>query len=179
MTWTPRNIGIASGIGIVLIVALGMVIVEGGTSDMTITSSAFTNGGAIPVKYSCKGEGINPPITISNIPKNTKSVVLYVYDQDVPKGGFVHWLVYNMDPKTTDIPEGKVPTGSVEGLNTAKNTSYVPVCPPSGTHHYLFTAYAVSTNFHFVKTPDIDHLKKAMMWQVLGKASMTATFTHQ
>ena len=180
MFWTPRKIWIAAGVTLTLILIIAATI-EGGafTPEMSISSTAFTDGGEMPVKYSCKGEGISPPISIRNIPEHTKSIVLYVFDQDVQKGGFVHWVVYNIDPKLTDLPEGKIPTGSVEGLNEAKNTTYVPVCPSAGKHRYLFTAYAVSSTYHFLRTPDIDHLKKVMMWQVLGKATMTATFAHR
>src|SRR5579863_10133995 len=65
---------------------------------MKITSPAFINNTSIPVKYTCDGEGINPPFEFLDVPSNAKSLVLLMYDPDVPKklypsGVFVHWVV--------------------------------------------------------------------------------------
>jgi|CXWL01.1.fsa_nt_gi Raf kinase inhibitor-like YbhB/YbcL family protein len=179
MLWTPRHSWTAAAATLLLVVL--MVIVKAAnngvfTPAMSLSSGAFTDGGMLPVKYTCNGEGISPPITIRNVPEKTKSIVLYMLDQDAPKDGFVHWVVYNIEPSVTNLPEGKIPTESVEGVNEAKETSYFPPCPPSGSHRYLFTAYAVSGTYNFLRTPTIDQLKKVMMWQVLAKATTTAIY---
>ncbi len=147
------------------------------SSSMTITSSAFDDNGDIPSKYTCDGANISPPLTISNLPKKTRSVVVSVYDQDVPRGGFVHWVVYNVDSRTTNFEEGEVPMDSAIGLNSANHDAYDGPCPPAGKkHRYLFTAYAVSNVYKFVNPPDLAKLKKVMRWQVLGSAQMTGKY---
>lgn len=144
----------------------------------SIESSAFARNGNIPSTYACDGEGKSPPLSFSNIPANTRSIVVTMFDPDAPKKGFVHWVLYNIDPKTaTSFEDDHIPAGSVEGLNGTGKPGYQPICPPSGTHRYIFTAYAMSTNFHFVKAPDIDHLKKVMKWQVLARAELTGKYT--
>jgi Raf kinase inhibitor-like YbhB/YbcL family protein len=146
------------------------------TPMFTIQSSAFTNNGPIPDIYTCKGVGKTPPINFTNIPKNTSSIALYIFDPDAPKTGFVHWVLYDIDPKTPVIEEGKIPAGSVEGLNSANKVGYQPFCPPTGVHHYQFTAYALSNTYHFVKVPDITHLKNVMKGEVLARAQIIGTY---
>lgn len=161
-------------IGIIVLAYIGISFV---TPSFTLTSSAFADNGMIPADYTCDGEGKNPPLAFANVPANTKSIVLLVQDMDTKGGNFEHWLLYEIDPSAKVIESGAVPTGSIEGLNSDKKTGYVPLCPPSGkTHRYLFTAYASDKNYHFVKTPSADALKKVMKWQVLGKAELTGKY---
>jgi Raf kinase inhibitor-like YbhB/YbcL family protein len=142
---------------------------------MTLTSTAFSQGGMIPVQYTCKGTGMSPPLTVRNVPKGTKSIVIILIDPDVPHGSFVHWLAFGLDPKG-DIAAGiKVPQGH-EGLNGAKKVGYTPPCPPSGRHRYIFTAYAMSTQMSFKTLPDIDTLKRAMQGNVLDRVQLMALY---
>lgn len=170
---------IAGGVAIVIAIGLlawGISVLF--TPQMTVGSPAFV-GGIIPVKYTCDGEKKSPPITIRNVPENTRSLVLTVFDLDAPKEGFVHWVVYNMNPLVTDIPEGQLPNGSVEGVNGMNQNNYVPMCPPEGTHRYVFSLYAMSTNFIFQTNPTMEQLKKSMKYKVLAKAEFTAKYGKQ
>lgn len=112
---------------------------------MEIKSSAFENNSFIPAKYTCEGEDVSPPLSISGLPLGTKSVALIVDDPDAPSGDFVHWLMWNIKPENNEIADGSVPDGAVEGMSDAGTIGYTGPCPPSGVHHYRFTAYALNT----------------------------------
>lgn len=145
--------------------------------QMTIASRAFANGGDIPKIYTCDGNNVTPPLSFSGVPKTAYGIVLFVEDLDVPRGGYVHWVVYGIDPRVS-LDEGKLPEGSMQGLNSAGKAAYAGFCPPPGkTHRYQFTAYAVSNNYRFVNPPDMKKLKSVMKWQVLTKATMTGKYT--
>jgi Raf kinase inhibitor-like YbhB/YbcL family protein len=146
---------------------------------MALTSTAFSEGGILPVAYTCDGEGKHPPLKIGNVPKGTKSLAITMYDPDVHPNGFVHWVVYDIDPKMTSITEAALTGGTVEGLNGTKKVGYQPACPPKGTHHYEFTAYALDQTFRFVNPPDLTKLKSVMRWHVLGRATLTARYDHR
>ena len=120
---------------------------------MTLTSSAFENGGMIPAKYTCDGDRtISPPLEISGVPETVKSLVLIMDDPDVPKvlhanGVFDHWVVFNMPADTKMIPEGG-PVPGIAGANGAKTNAYTGPCPPPqyepSQHPYIFKLYALS-----------------------------------
>lgn len=111
---------------------------------MELTSPAFTNNSPIPDKYTCKGDGVSPPLNINGVPTGTQSLALVVQDPDAPSGDFTHWLVWNISGTTTVIKENTLPTGAIEGLNDFNQTGYGGPCPPNGTHRYLFKLYALN-----------------------------------
>lgn len=112
---------------------------------MTITSTAFKNNSKIPSKYTCDDENINPPLELSGIPRQTKSLVLIMDDPDAPSKTWVHWVVYNIDPFTTRIKENSVPQGALAGTTDFRKSDYGGPCPPSGIHRYFFKLYALDT----------------------------------
>src|SRR5438552_15466 len=99
---------------------------------MDISSTEFISGGSIPKEYTCEGSNISPPLNISRTPDAAKSLVLLVDDIDAPRGKFVHWLVWNIEPKTESISKGTVPNGAVQGKNDFGKDGYGGPCPPSG-----------------------------------------------
>lgn len=180
MTDTFKNVLI--GIGIFLVIVLVVLAAQWNRifpPPMALTSSAFQQDGIIPTTYTCNGSGVHPPLTVSDIPKKTASLAFFIFDPDAPRPGFTHWILYNVSPHDLIIPEGKTPDGSAQGLNSANKTGYTPLCPPSGTHHYQFTVYALDQTFKFVNPPDQTKLKNAMKFHVLAKAELDGTFTHQ
>ncbi|MBI3954672.1 YbhB/YbcL family Raf kinase inhibitor-like protein [Candidatus Collierbacteria bacterium] len=110
---------------------------------MKIESSAFKQGEAIPVKYSCDGDDVNPPLLISEVPPGTVSLILLVEDPDAPSKTFVHWLVFNIDPSLKQINENSVPEGANLGTNDFGSKNYGGPCPPSGKHRYFFKLFAI------------------------------------
>ena len=109
---------------------------------ITVTSSAFKNGGAIPRANTCSGTGTPPPITWTAVPAGTKSVAVVVDDPDAPGGDFLHWLVIGLAPTAGSVPSRA--SGVSELDNTGGTKGWTPPCPPAGkTHHYQFAVYAL------------------------------------
>jgi hypothetical protein len=116
----------------------------------TLRSSAFNNEEMIPNQYGCQGDDISPPLKIEDIPDETRSMALIVDDPDAPSGTFTHWVLFNVDPDTSELPqampnEETVLGGSRQGINDFNKTGYGGPCPPDGTHRYYFKLYALDT----------------------------------
>lgn len=111
-------------------------------TKMTITSPAFSPNEAIPAKYTCDGENVSPPLSLAEVPVEAKSLALLVDDPDAAGGDWVHWLVWNIPPTTTEIAEGEAPPG-VEGTTDFRRPGWGGPCPPSGTHRYHFKLLAL------------------------------------
>ena len=138
------------GVGFLLILVFILLFYKGrnissvnDNMSMRITSPSFQENASVPVKYTCDGEAVSPPLRIGGVPAEALSVALIMDDPDAPGGTFIHWLLWNIDPKTTEIPEASTPGGAVVGANSEGKAEYFPPCPPSGTHHYRFTLYAL------------------------------------
>jgi Raf kinase inhibitor-like YbhB/YbcL family protein len=103
---------------------------------------SFTNGGEIPVEYTCQGQNVNPMIIIHEVPSKAQSLVVIVDDPDAPKKIWVHWVVYDIpSEKTVTIQKDSSP--GVLGVNDSGILKYDGPCPPSGVHRYYFKIYAV------------------------------------
>ena len=144
--------------------------------QFTISSTAFEYNGAIPSRYTCDGIDINPPLHIANVPAGTKSLALIVDDPDAPMGIWVHWVVWNIDPATPEIKENEVPAGAAEGVNDFRKHNYGGPCPPSGTHRYFFTLYALDTRLDPGAHANKATLEKAMKGHILGQAELMGTY---
>ncbi|MCD6010974.1 MAG: Phospholipid-binding protein [Flavipsychrobacter sp.] len=141
---------------------------------ITITSSAFRHNLPIPTKYSCEGENINPPLDISGIPEGTQSVALIMHDPDAPmKGGFTHWVMWNIKPNA-HISEKY--NGAEMGMNSARKIGYIGMCPPTGTHHYHFTVYALDTKLSLTAQTDKAGLEEAMKGHILAESTLTGLY---
>ena len=149
-----------------------------GGAKMKITSSAFQEGGDIPSKFSREGGNVNPPLRVEGTPANAKSLVLIVDDPDAPVGLFTHWLVWNIDPKTTEIPEKGVPKGAVEGTNDYPNLGYGGPQPPSGTHRYYFKIFALDQTLDLPSGAKRQELDKAMNGHIIAQGQSMGRYTH-
>jgi Raf kinase inhibitor-like YbhB/YbcL family protein len=112
-----------------------------------VTSTAFEGGAAIPIKYTCDGGEVSPPLAWSGVPASAKSIAVLVDDPDAPNGTFTHWLVVGIPPTTRSLAENAtLPTGAAVAKNDKGTTGYAGPCPPSGVHHYHFHIYALDFN---------------------------------
>jgi hypothetical protein len=144
---------------------------------MKLTSSAFGDGGKLPSKYSCDGEEINPPLQISDVPVDAKSLAFIMDDPDTPDGIFTHWIMWNLNSQLKEIQENSVPAGATEGTTSIETSGYVGACPPSGMHRYMFKLFALDTTLDLSETTTSEQLQKAMEGHVLEQAVLMATYT--
>lgn len=145
---------------------------------MRISSGAFSDGGKIPDRYTMYGENRIPPIHLESIPASARSLALIVDDPDAPRGTFNHWLLFNMDPKTTDIKEDCVPETATPGRNDFGEVEYGGPKPPSGEHRYFFKAYALDTVLPLARGCRRDELDRAMQGHVMEMATLMGRYAH-
>jgi len=156
------------------------------TSEPKITSSAFAEGASIPSKFTCDGDQVSPPLSISGVPEGAKSLVLIMDDPDVPKqlkpdGVFDHWVLFNIPPSTTEIPEG----GSVgtPGGNGAGKNAYTGPCPPPqyepSEHRYFFKLYALDTELPLKAGASKADVLKSLEGHVLAQAQLVGKYKRQ
>lgn len=146
---------------------------------MILASPSFENGALVPKKFTCDGGGINPELQVQNVPDAAKSLALIVHDPDAPiTGGFTHWVVWNIDPRTTLIKEESVPPGAIEGLNGARRAGYAGICPPPGhgIHHYHFKLYALDTMLDLPDAATVGIVEKSMSGHVLTETELVGTY---
>ena len=168
------------------IVALVILFAYPSSKHMELTSSAFTSNSLIPAKYTCDGEGVSPPLSITGVPEGTQSLALVVDDPDVPKqikpdGVFDHWVLFNIPTSTTAIPEGGL-AGSV-GLNGAGKSSYYPLCPPKeyqpSEHRYVFVLYALAIAPTFMQPPTKEELLRSIEGHVVAQSQLVGRYGRQ
>ena len=142
-----------------------------------LTSSAFTDGGTIPRRYTCDGQDLSPPLAFSGVPAHTTGLALLVEDPDAPNGTFTHWLVWNIDPHTAQLAAGRTPAGATQGRNGFKKDTYGGPCPPKGKpHHYVFTVYAVDKRLALPSGATAEDLKRALNGHVLASGTLTGRY---
>jgi Raf kinase inhibitor-like YbhB/YbcL family protein len=151
---------------------------DGGGGALVLTSSAFDEGAPIPEVYSCDGDQTSPPLEWSGTPDGTVAYALIVDDPDA--GGFVHWVVGNISAMLANFPEGfgaELPDEAAQGENGAGGIGWLGMCPPSGTHTYVFTLYALSEPAGVGPGVTASELLDAIEGKVLDEAVLTGTYT--
>ena len=118
--------------------------------EMKLTSSAFKDGGMIPLKHTCDGQDVSPALEWSSVPEGTQSIAVICDDPDAPGGTFVHWVLYNLPAETQGLSQGAsaggtLPAGARHGINDFGETGYNGPSPPFGIHRYFFRVYALDT----------------------------------
>ena len=79
--------------------------------NLTLRSAAFNAGDMIDPHYTCDGEDVSPPLSWTGVPEGTKSLALICDDPDAPRGTWSHWVLYNIPPDKSELPEGVPPEG--------------------------------------------------------------------
>lgn len=151
---------------------------------MKLQSPVFQHQAEIPSQYTCEGSNISPPLTWTQIPGGSKSLVLIVDDPDAPdpaapKLTWVHWLLYNLPANSTGLPEAvkDLPAGTGQGLNDWKKTGYSGPCPPIGRHRYFHKLYALDIELPVsLGKPTKAKLEQAMQGHILAKTELIGTY---
>ena len=144
-----------SGIQVLVFATVSLVLGLAATaSAMTLRSSDIQPNGMIAKRFifnafGCTGENAQPSVTWSGAPKGAKALALTVFDPDAPTTvGFVHWLLLRIPPTATSTTNLST---AVNGLTDFGEPGYHGPCPPPGDkpHRYIFTLYALDTDFPF------------------------------
>ncbi len=159
-----------------VLACLLLLNVAAGEGPMRIWSPAFVENGKIPKQYTCDGQDVSPPLNMENPPAHTATLALIMDDPDAPGGTWVHWVLWNIDPTTTEIGANTVPKGAFQGINDFKKRAYGGPCPPSGTHRYFFKIYALNTTLTLSPGSTKGDLEKAMKDHILAKAETIGRF---
>jgi hypothetical protein len=158
------------------------------TATFTLRSSSFTDGASIPIRHTCEGPDVSPPLEWAGLPAGTRSLALVVDDPDAPdprapRMTWVHWVLYDLPPAATGLPEGvardALPAGTHQGVNDWKRTGYGGPCPPIGRHRYFFKLYALDALLRDLGAPTKARLEAAMKGHVLAEARLLGTYEKQ
>jgi hypothetical protein len=144
---------------------------------LTVSSTAFADQGAIPRVHTCQGDNTQPPITIQGVPSATVALAMIMDDPDAPSGTFTHWTFWDLPPGQTTISSGDATTlGAIEGNNGAGRIGYTGPCPPSGTHRYMFKAYALSAKLNLPRGAEVEQVQQALQGKVLAQGTLMGTY---
>ena len=149
--------------------------------SLTLTSSAFKEGEAIPSLYTCDGQDVSPPLAWTAPPAGTTSFALISDDPDAPGETWVHWVVYNLPPSMRRLPESfpsdkELPDGTRQGRTDFGRTGYGGPCPPGGTHRYFFKLYALDSMLSLAPSATTQQLEEAMKGRILAQAQLMGTY---
>jgi len=165
---------------------------------LKITTAAFSDGGPIPMKYTCAAAtpppggpmnislGVSPALAWTNVPPGTASFVLILHDADAHIRKAVddipHWVVFNIPGDATSLPEGVPPdaplaNGTMQGNNMMGRPAYQGPCAPPGLpHHYTFELYALDKKLDLAQGASRDEIQKAMDGHVISGAVYIGLF---
>lgn len=135
---------------------------------MSVSSSAFAQN-TMAARYTCSAgpRAINPPLGWAGAPPGTKSLAVVVDDSDAPITPYVYWIVFDIDPATSQITEGQLPPGAREARNSAGSVGYDAPCPGRHSHAYRFTVYALDK---VLNLPSGTSLQSA--WSAIAQATI-------
>lgn len=148
-----------------------------------LTSTAFVHGDPIPMKYTCDGDDISPPLQWSEPPPGTQSFALIVDDPDA-RGTWDHWLIFNLPAGTLTLleavpTEGDLPDGSKQGRNSWQKLGYGGPCPPRGPHRYYFKLYALDAMLDLVAGAIKEQLLQGMEGHILAQTDLMGKYTRK
>lgn len=146
---------------------------------LTLSSKSFADGSEIPRRYGYKEENKNPPLSISNIPSNTKSLALIMDDPDAMAAVgklWVHWVIWNINPNTKEIHEGETPSEAFEGITDFGKEGYGGPAPPDKRHTYHFKLYALDTNLELKNGSSKKEVEDAIKGHILDETVLKGTY---
>ncbi|KPK80164.1 MAG: hypothetical protein AMS25_09970 [Gemmatimonas sp. SM23_52] len=150
--------------------------------SIKLTSAAFEEGGFIPTQYTCEGRDLSPPLRWTGMPAEAKSLALICDDPDAPVGTWVHWVLYDLSPKFSELPEGMPPSevtpeGAKQGVNDFRRSGYGGPCPPPGKpHRYFFKFYALDIEPGLPTGASKADLLRAMEGHILAEGQLVGLY---
>lgn len=151
-----------------------------------LSSPAFKEGETIPVRYTCDGPDLSPPLEWTDPPAGTRAFVLICDDPDAPRGTWVHWVWYDIPPELRRAPEGvppdpEPPIGGKQGINDFRRYGYGGPCPPRGhgSHRYFFRLYALDAPTNLPPGATRAQVEAAMQGHVLASAQLMGRYSRR
>lgn len=150
--------------------------------SIKLTSSAFSENGNIPIKYTCDSVNVSPPLSWSGTPAATKSFALTLEDPDAPSKTWIHWVIFNIPASQTSLPEHfptrkEISNGIKQGTNDFRNIGFGGPCPPSGAHRYFFRIYALDTMLQLPAGSTLPQLQNAMKNHILAEGELMGKYS--
>ena len=148
-------------------------------TGLELKSSSFSDGDEIPKKYGYKHGNENPPLSINGIPSETKSLALIMDDPDAQAAVgkiWVHWVIWNIEPSTTDFPEGSTPSGKLDGKNDFGELGYGGPAPPDKRHTYIFKLYALDKKLDLEKGATKAQVEDSMKGHYIEQTKLEGTY---
>ncbi|WP_245867414.1 YbhB/YbcL family Raf kinase inhibitor-like protein [Candidatus Nitrosotalea bavarica] len=143
-----------------------------------MSSSAFENEGSIPSEFTCDGQDLSPPLSITNVPKNAKTLSIIMDDPDAPMGTFTHWIVWNIPSHKVQFTRGEK-FDFAQGRTSFGTTEYGGPCPPSGTHIYFFKIYALDTDLDLKQGSGVKELQSAISGHIIAEAVLMGKYSRR
>jgi hypothetical protein len=152
---------------------------ETAMAGFVLSSPSFAEGGAVPARHTCDGADLSPALTWEGAPRGTVAFALIVDDPDAR--GFIHWVIFDLPGGSGgSLAEGLAPTAvAPQGRNDFGRAGYGGPCPPSGTHHYRFTLWALSSRLGLIGTPSGATVRTTLTTKILAQTYLTGTYTRQ
>ncbi len=110
---------------------------------MRLWSNDFSEGQPLPDQCAYGNENVSPHLAWDDVPDGTRSFALTCNDPDAPRKDWIHWLVHGIPSEVREIASG-APVPGTEVENDFGKPGWGGPAPPSGTHRYFFTLYALS-----------------------------------
>jgi Raf kinase inhibitor-like YbhB/YbcL family protein len=149
---------------------------------LKLISFAFQAGGMIPKTYTCDGPDRSPALLWSDAPAATQSFCLIMEDPDAPKGTWVHWVLYDLPGRATELSENipkekELPNGARQGRNDFRKIGYGGPCPPKGpAHRYFFRLYALDAKTALKPGATKADLERTIKSHVLAEAELVGRY---
>lgn len=157
--------------------------------NLTLTTTAFEDGGIIPNRYSmaASGDPVSPKLTWTYVPEGTVSFALILHDPDTAMmkttKEVLHWLIFNIPGDARELPEGvpaqaQLPDGAIQALNRAKKIGYMGMGAGAAGpyHHYTFELFALDTKLSLGPDATQTDVLNAMDGHILGKGVLVGRF---
>jgi len=143
---------------------------------LTLHSSSFSDGQEIPQRHGKRAANVSPELSWDEAPPGTESFALAMVDTDPVARGYVHWLVADIEPGVNELPEGAA--GGAMPRGASEVSPYAGPFPPSGTHDYELTLYALDTRrLDLPRDASAEEFATAVTPHTIETASLVGSFT--
>jgi Raf kinase inhibitor-like YbhB/YbcL family protein len=142
-------------------------------ATLALASPAFHAGGYIPLRYTCGGTDVSPPLRWSHVPPRAHVFAVRLDDPDAPGGTFTHWTAWNFGGRALSAGAKR----GLEGTNSFGRVGYSGPCPPAGeTHHYVFRLYALTAPLRLHRGATPAQFAAALRGHVVATARLVGLY---